>query len=351
VSVEETIAATARRLEIELAHQLARRADDLADEFGRELQLVAWDRQQVIGRAQSRLRRLRHRRPALEPGARVTVVERSAQPLESLELLWGWLRRGRAVQLQYEAGTSAVFLELVRRFVSRLPAEALQVAAAPMTEEPAESVGVHPAGPRVALIHRDADRELAAYVLARTCLRRCGFGPRAVHRAYVVGPVDLLRRHLGRLWVGVQLGRADDPTSFAGPVTPEHARAYLAAYEAWSAHPDAECWAEGGPLHRTDDERAFVAPAIFGVTRSDDERRDPDGAAVPDLSELPVVGPLLIVSCGDEAGAERALADNRARGGDAIAIGGPPRRDVVRHVRGALLVERLPPGLPDPRPV
>jgi hypothetical protein len=39
--------------------------------------------------------------------------------------------------------------------------------------------------------------------------------------------------------------------------------------------------------------------------------------------------------------------------GQVVQIGGRPVRipGTVRHVRGALLVERLPPGLPEPRPV
>jgi hypothetical protein len=331
------IAEAARRLEPELSEQLALRADAIADSLADGLNLVAWDRELVIGRVQSRVYALRRRRIRLEPGDPVTVLERREQPLESLLATWGWLRRGRAVRLAYEAGCSAPWLELMRRLGGRMRAGTLQVDTMPVPADPEELVGVHRPGPRMAIIDADADRELAAYVLARTALRRNGFDPRAVRHAYVGGNAELLRRHLGRLWVGVQIGRPDDPGSFAGPVTEAQRDAYLRAYEAWAGRDGVKTWAEGGALERTDDDHLYLAPAAFAV----------EG----DLPDLPIAGPMLVLVLTDAAAADAALARTRAAGGDAIAIGGPARDDVVRHVRGALLVERLPPGLPEPRPV
>ena len=332
------IAKAASRLDAELAEQLALRSDALADDLRTRYQLVSWDREQVIGRAQQRTRALARRKVGSRPGEAVIVYERPSQPLESLDMVWLWLKRGRQVRLSYGADACAPYLDLMRGLAGQLPVGALTVDTAPVEAMPKAAVGVREAGPRIALIDRDADRELAAYVLARTCLRRSGFGPRSVRRALLVGPVDLLRRHLGRLWVGAQLGPADDPASFAGPVTAEQCKAYLRACEAWTSHGDVDVWSEGGHLERTDDHaRVYVAPAAFGVTGQ--------------IPALPLVGPMLVVASVEPDQAEQVLAHNAALGGDAIAIGGPPRNDVVRHVRGALLVERLPPGLPEPRPV
>ncbi len=335
---DPAIAKAAAALDAELAELLALRSDALADDLRTRYQLVSWDREQVIGRAQQRTQALARRKVAPRRGDAVIVYERPSQPLESLDVVWVWLERGRQVRLCWGPDTSEAYLDLVRGLAGQLPVGALTIDTAPLDEMPASAVGVRDAGPRIALIDRDADRELASYVLARTCLRRSGFGPRSVRRALLVGPVDLLRRHLGRLWVGAQLGPADDPASFAGPVTAEQCNAYLRACEAWASHEDVEVWSEGGRLQRTDDHaRVYVAPAAFGVTGQ--------------IPALPLVGPMLVVASVDAEQAEAVLAHNAALGGDAIAIGGPPRDDVVRHVRGALLIERLPPGLPEPRPV
>lgn len=332
------IAKAATGLDAELAEQLALHSDALVDDLRTRYQLVSWDREQVIGRAQQRTRALARRKVSLRAGEAVVVYERPSQPLESLDMVWLWLKRGRQVRLTYGEDACEPYLDLVRGLAGRLPVGALTIDTRAADDIPEDAVGVAEAGPRVALIDRDADRELAAYVLARTCLRRSGFGPRSVRRAYLVGTVDLLRRHLGRLWVGAQLGPSNDPGSFAGPVTPAHCNAYLRACEAWAAHEDVQVWSEGGQLHRTDDHaRVYVAPAAFSVAG--------------EVPSLPLVGPMLVVASVEPEHAEQALAHNAALGGDAIAIGGPPRDDVVRHVRGALLVERLPPGLPEPRPV
>jgi hypothetical protein len=69
---------------------------------------------------------------------------------------------------------------------------------------------------------------------------------------------------------------------------------------------------------------------------------------------LPLVGPMVVVvACQDDGQLREAAQQADREHGQIIQIGGRPGRmpGTVRHVRGALLVERLPPGLPEPRPV
>jgi acyl-CoA reductase-like NAD-dependent aldehyde dehydrogenase len=191
----------------------------------------------------------------------------------------------------------------------------------------------------VAVVEATADRELAAYVLARAGLRRTGADPRNVKFAYVVGLDDRWRRHLSRLWVGTTIGPPDDPASFTGPVDDALRQEFLAAQAAWSEHPDVEVVCPGGELQRADDPSHYLAPALFAT----------DWPA----PELPVAGPMLVlVRCNENqarAGAEAAAREDA----QIIAIGARMGRYLgdVRYIRGALLVERLPPGLPKPRPV
>lgn len=336
----QRIAAAARELQLDLEERLALYADALARSLEAELRLVAWDREQLVGGVQARIRALRKVRPEREDErAPAIVVERRRQPLESLALLWSELRSGRTVDLHHEPGVATAYLDLVRGLAAALPAGALVVAESAIDRDPPGTAGVAPPLPRIAVIDRSADRELSAYVLARASLRRSGQDPRAVRHAWVTGSVDLLKRHLGRLWVGAQIGPANDPESFAGPVEPGDRDAYLRALEAWSSAEGVDVWCEGGLLERADDAQTYLAPAAFAV----------DGPP-PDL---PIAGPMLVVVRADEAQAARALEDVVAAGGGVIRIGGRPNRhgDAVKDVRGALLVERLPPGLPEPRPV
>lgn len=62
---------------------------------------------------------------------------------------------------------------------------------------------------------------------------------------------------------------------------------------------------------------------------------------------------MVVVVSIDDAGMKEAARRAQAERGQVVQIGGRPGAIAgpVRHVRGALLVERLPPGLPDPRPV
>lgn len=336
----QRIATAARAQQLDLEERLALYADALAVSLAEDLQLVAWDREQLVGGVQARIRGMRKLRPELVPEQDpAVVVERRAQPLESLELSWSLLLAGRAVALHHEPGSARGLLDLARGLAGALPAGALEVVEAPVERDPPGTLGVQPPPPRVAIIDRDADRELAAYVLARASLRRSGLDPRAVRHAWVVGASDLLKRHLGRLWVGATMGPATDAESFAGPVREVDRDAYLRAHAAWESAEGVATWCRGGELERAGVPGVYLAPAIFSVE--------------PPVPELPIAGPMLIIVRGDEAQALAALADAVARGGGAIQIGGRPTRHAgqVRHVRGALLVERLPPGLPDPRPV
>jgi hypothetical protein len=335
------IAAAARELQLDLEERLALFSDALARSLAEELELVAWDREQLVGGTQARIRALRKLRHEGDdaPLPAAVIVERRRQPLESLQLLWAQLRSGRSVELHHEPGVPTAYLDLVRGLAMALPGDALLVAPHAVDRDPAGAIGVESPLSRIAVIDRAADRELAAYVLARSSLRRAGQDPRAVRHAWVTGSVDLLKRHMGRLWVGVQMGPATDPESFAGPVRAADRDAYLRAHAAWSAAEGVDVWCSGGELERTGSSAVFLAPSAFAVD-----------APAPDL---PIAGPMIVVVRCEEAEARRALEDAVARGASAIRIGGGASRygDAVKDVRGALLVERLPPGLPEPRPV
>jgi hypothetical protein len=359
----QRIAAAARALGPELSELVAIHADAIAGALARQLELVAWDREQLVGLLQTQLYALRTERFRELGGSPVRVVERRRQPLESIELVWRYLRQGRRVRLEHEPGACTSALELLRGMSHALGSSVLTVADVPwadasprpasgstsrmarasldVTDDPQSwpVVGVYDPGPRIALVEAPADRELAAYVLARTALRRTGTDPRAVKRAYVIGAVDRLQRHLQRLWVGANMGPSSDPESFAGPVDEDVRDAFMQALEKWEAHEGVSVWAPGGVLERAGDSGIYLAPTLFAT----------DWPA-PDL---PLEGPMLaIVRCTVEQA--RAAAENAARqAGHAIQVGGRPRSypGDVRVIRGALLVERLPPGLPEPRPV
>lgn len=338
----EQIADAARARGPELAERIRLEADALVDALGRELRLVAWDREQLVGQVQARVAALQDARPPVRSGPPVRVIERRRQPLEAIDVAWGWLRRGRRVWLEQEPDACTAAGELLRGMAYRLPAGALEIHGEASREPPPGCVagGVDPPAPRVAVIDADADRELAAYVLARTGLRRSGLDPRGVKQAFVVGELELLERHMRRLWVGVSVGPADDPGSFAGPVPAATRERFVAAHAQWRAHPQVRTWCPGGVLERAGDPGRYLAPALFHV-------RWPPPA-------LPLVGPMVVVAtCDDEAQLQRAVQRARGEGSQVVQIGGRPGRvpGPVRHVRGALLIERLPPGMPEPRPV
>jgi hypothetical protein len=361
----ERIAAGARALAAELDLTVALHADALARSLEREHGLVAWDREQLIGQLQRRLAALREQRSRELGGPNVRVIERRRQPLESIDLAWRHLRRGRRVRIEHEPGACTAALDLMRLMARVLRdavgADVLDVASPAWDQtdvEPSASSSAfriaveHPDDPmfwpivgprrsaaRVAVVEANADRELAAYVLARASLRRTGVDPRNVKLAYVIGLDDRLRRHLQRLWVGATMGPADDPGSFTGPVDASVRDAFLDANAAWGAQEGVEVLCPGCVLERAADPQHYLAPALF-VT----------DWPVP---ELPTPGPMLVlVRCDEQqalAGAEAAARE----GGQIIALGGKKNRypGDVRLIRGALLVERLPPGLPEPRPV
>ncbi|MEM9454605.1 MAG: hypothetical protein AAGF11_10530 [Myxococcota bacterium] len=341
-SSAEQIASAARVLGPELSRTLTLHADELVDSLATQLELVAWDREQLVGQVQIRLADLHRTRPAVRHGPAVRVIERRTQPLEAIDTVWGWLRRGRRVRLELEPGACMGTAELMRGMISRLPMGALEVTTELSDPRPAGHVegGVDPPGPRIAVLDADADRELAAYVLARTALRRSGMDPRAVKQVYAAGELELLERHMRRLWVGVSIGPAEDHRSFAGPVSPSVRDRFLVSYDLWRRHPDVRVWCPGGVLERTGDPAHYLAPGLFVVSWP--------------APEIPTVGPIVVVvACQGDAQLHEAAQQAQAQHGQVVQIGGRPGRmpGAVRHVRGALLVERLPPGLPEPRPV
>jgi hypothetical protein len=349
----ERIAAASRLLQPELFEAIALASDGIADDLAERLGMVAWEREEQIGEAQRRLLELRERRFHRYGGEPVRVRELREQPLEAFELAWRELRRGRRVHVESEASASPAVYRILRE-MAELLGEGLTVSAPGEYEhEHAEwpLIGVRLRRDRVALIQEDADRELAAYVLARACLRRTGFDPRVVHRVIVVGPVDRLERNLRRLWVGARMGPVDDERAFAGPVDEQHAASFLAAEALWCAREDVTTICPGGQLEQADAPgQLFLAPALV--------RKAPISESSFPTEEPPLVGPILVIQPVAGEHAERlgeALLDHFSpRGHGHLRFGIKPR-DVVlrredRQIHGALLVERLPPGLPEPRP-
>lgn len=338
----QRVAAAARAAEGSFLERLAIHADALASGLARSNKLVAWDREQLIGATQARVRAIAGQRSTLATEPAVRVFERRGQPLECIEQVWKCLRRGQRVFLEYEAGACSVIIDLMRGFAPALVPGALRVSESSGEvddESLGPRVGVNVPGPRVAVIDADADRELAAYVLARTSLRRSGIDPRAVKAAYVCGSIDLLQRHVRRLWVGVSIGPATNSGSFAGPIGRAVLDEFLVACQTWADEEGVDVWCPGAALDRSGSDECYAAPALFVV----------EGTA----PKLPMVGPMLVIVRCDEAQAKTGYEAAIAAGGQAILVGG--RADdfpaTTRHIRGALLVERLPPGLPEPRPV
>lgn len=338
----EGLAAVARRIYPVFAERLALRADAMSQALARELMLVGWDREQLIGAMQERLGSMTEAPPRHESrdasGAR--VLELRTQPLESIEATWRCLLLGRQVVFASQPGACTAAGDLLAELAALLPTGAVSlVDEATFDEHAWPKVGVVEARPRIAVIDASADRELAAYTLARACLRRGGVDPRRVAVAYVVGPTDLLKRHLHRLWVGAQLGSADDPESFAGPVDAATREAFIAAQKVWRADERVQSWCEGGLLEGASDDTPLLAPAAFACDWP--------------VPQHPLVGPMCcIVRCSEDQSRE-AISDAVASRIALVHVGGRPL-DVpteVKHIRGAVLVERLPPGLPEPRPV
>lgn len=351
----EQIAAAARMLEGDLIEAVALRADELADDLAERLGMVAWEREEQIGMAQRRLLALREQRFSRYGGEPERVRELCEQPLEALELAWRALRRGRRVHVESEAGACPGATRILREMGEMLGGELLTVTPpGQLQHEHADwaSTGVEPRRPRVALIQADADRELAAYVLARACLRRTGFDPRVVHRVIVVGPAERLERNLRRLWIGTQMGPVHDEHVFAGPVDADRAERFAAAEALWRAR-EVVTISPGGRLQRSDAPgQCFLAPALFRAPTIGPEQPFPSDE--PELS-----GPLLVVyplgTDMDAPARGEALLDHFAANGEGRLRFGQQPRDLTlgpddRQIHGALLVERLPPGLPEPRP-
>lgn len=341
----ERLAAAARALQRSLLELVALRADELAEALAEELGMVPWDREQLLGRVQRDLRALVERRFAKLGGDPVRVVERRRQPLECVAATWEQLRRGRKVAVEAEPGATTAGLTLLAEIAQTLGEEWLMVAKPDAersrTTAQWEERGVDVARTRVAYVQPDADPELAAYVIARACLRRTGFDPRAVHHVVVAGSRAPLERHLRRLWVGARMGSAADHSAFAGPVSEDQARRYEDDLAGLSGLASVETIVSGDRLEHPGAGGICLAPALFAVESAS-------------LDALDLEGPILVLhDCGSEVG-ERELERLAPPGHGRIHIGKPPRHTTLgpddRRYEGALLLERIPPGLPKPRP-
>lgn len=340
----ERLAAAARALQRNLLELVALRADDIAAALADELGMVPWDREQLLGRVQRDLRGLIERRFAKLGGDPVRIVERRRQPLECITAAWEQLRRGRRVAVEGELGATSAGQALLAEIAKTLGEQWLVVARpdAPLPEPAASwpEQGVVLARTRVAYVQPEADPELAAYVIARACLRRTGFDPRAVHHAVVSGPRAPLERHLRRLWVGARMGSPADHSAFAGPVSEEQARRYEDDLSRLSAL-EIDTLVSGDRLEHPGAGGVCLAPALFAVEDAS-------------LDALDVEGPILVLhDCGASRG-ERELDRLAPPGHGRVHIGKPPRHATLgpddRRYEGALLLERIPPGLPKPRP-
>ena len=331
-------------------------ADELADDLAERMRMVAWEREEHIGAAQRRLQELQELRFGRLGGPPVCVRELREQPLEALEPAWRALRKGRRVHVESEPGACPGVFRILRERASLLGEGMLSVCPPGERSEAHaqwQEIGVAPRSERVALMQSDADPELAAYLLARGCLRRTGFDPRVVHRVIVVGALDRLLRNLRRLWVGARMGPVEDGRAFAGPVDETRAEAYLACEQRWRAEPGVTTICQGNRLQVAGaPEARFLAPALFRVPSYDADAELPSPGPAP-------IGPMLIVHpVGSGPGArergEQLLAELGAQGRGHLRFGTKPRelrlRKIDSQVHGALLVERLPPGLPEPRP-
>jgi hypothetical protein len=369
-----SLAATARALGSLLLEQIARASDELADDLATRLGMVAWEREEQIGAVQRRLLELDgvgvHGPPGSAPGLNgerelagsaepCLVRELREQPFEALDLAWRVLRQGRRVHVESEAGACPGVFQILQGLAERFASGAVSLTPPGVLEHEHTSwkkIGVEPRHGRVALVQADADRELAAYVLARACLRRTGFDPRVVHRVIVVGPSERLERNLRRLWVGARMGPVDDEHAFAGPVDSARAHSFAAAERAWRERESVVTICPGGELEHAGRESAgsFLAPALL--------RAPPVHAGELPTGEPSTCGPMLVVypvlpNTADEAAVstgERLLEHFAGRELGRLRFGNKPRelslRPIDRQLHGALLVERLPPGLPEPRP-
>jgi len=318
--------------------QLALKADAIAADLCERFGMVAWDRERVVGAAQRRMYALANRDVSSGPGRAVGVLERRSQPLEALPVVWTELRRGNHVHLHQQPGSSSAVASLLApvaaQLAQQLPTPPLVLATGPCSRD-ADIVGVSPAETRVAIVDARADRELAAYLLARVSLRRSGCDPRAVKRVFAWGDRDGLIGVLRRLWLGVVMGPPEDHRSFAGPVPTDVRAAYLEANQRWQRSSDIDVICPGEQLICGSDEASFLAPTLIEVPW--EQRTEVVGA---------LLGPVLAIHWFANRGAlDRALASE----------GFAPARQLVigdqTSPHGALMLERLPPGMPRPRPI
>jgi hypothetical protein len=288
-------------------------------------------------------------------GPIVHVRERRSQPLEAIPRAWRWLREGRRVYVDAEPGACTQTLALLAEMGEVLGFHVLTTSR-DVAGPPKGSVegGVALAPRRLTLIASQADEELAAYVLARACLRRSGLDPRAVHVAIVSGDGRTLGRMLRRLWLSVRFSEPGDHGAFAGPVSEEVARELELAMERLEGRSDVTCWVPLRRLEGTSETRGcLMAPTLWATSVGLDRHRVEEVMAC-----FPEVGPALLVLRERDASSASRLLFDLVGAGYRWTLVGPLTTPEVVGLRepplnvfdGALLEERLPPGLPKPRP-
>jgi hypothetical protein len=349
------LAAAARALQPTLMRLIALRADQISRALEAEHGIVPWDREQLIGQLQRQLMELADARFRVRGGPIVHVRERRSQPLEAIPRAWRWLREGRRVYVDAEPGACSQTLVLLAQMGEVLGFHVLMTSRdATSPPDGAVDGGVALAPRRLTLIASQADEELAAYVLARACLRRSGLDPRAVHVAIVTGDGRTLGRILRRLWFSVRFSEAGDHGAFAGPVSQDVARGLEEAMARLEGRSDVACWVPLRRLEGTSGMRGcLMAPTLWATTVGLDR-----GSVEQVMACFPEVGPaLLVLRERDASSASRLLSDLVGAGYRWTLIGPRTAPETVglrepplSVFDGALLEERLPPGLPKPRP-
>lgn len=349
----EGVADAAARAHPALMGALVAASGEIFERLARLEAMVPWDREQLVGQLQRLIGALCE--ASFDPTAPpiVRVEERRDQPLESLPVAWSWLRRGSRVQLVCDAdGTAAWIPALLQEVLGASAAGSVEV----LSPEDAGSdhrrvvpvVGVEQARPRAVVIAPAADEELAAYVLARACLRRAGLDPRSARLAVCVAGTPTLDRHLRRLWYGVRLGASEDDGAFAGSVDDAVGARHLRALESLPETLGARCVVPARALQGEENPgRVYLAPSLWVADVGKVE------GWLGRFEAFPRRGPaMLLARCPDLATAEALLDGWIDAGGDWLRVGGPvrARAEPFRIFEGALLEDRLPPGMPKPRP-
>ena len=106
---------------------LALSADRTSQALATELQLVAWDREQLYGALQGRVATLAAERMTSVHETPVRILERRSQPLEAVDGALLGLLRDQRVCVELERGTCTATQRILSEVATQLPIGALQI--------------------------------------------------------------------------------------------------------------------------------------------------------------------------------------------------------------------------------